>query len=237
MKAAFQIQYKGTDFFGSQIQKQTPNTVMGVVSHIFSKLGIKGTIAPSGRTDKGVHATGQVCHIELPPFWDDIKKLKKVLNKMLPPSIKIKKIWRVDDNFHARYSAKKRVYRYIIKQGESNPFEDDFVTFVQNIDFEKTIQNTKLFEGKHNFKNFIKNDHSSKTTIREIYKSFAYKHNGYIVLYFEANGFLRTQIRFMVYAILNMTKDEILQQLYLKKKHKLKPAPPNGLYLAKIKYV
>jgi tRNA pseudouridine38-40 synthase len=66
-------------------------------------------VVASGRTDRGVHATGQVCHIDLPEFWSDLEKLKSALNGMLPPSIHVKKIVAVDESFHARYSAKKRV--------------------------------------------------------------------------------------------------------------------------------
>ena len=74
------------------------------------------------------------------------------------------------------------------------------------------------------------------STIRTIYKAFAYKHKDYIVLNFEANGFLRTQIRFMVSALLNLDEKEIKEKLSGKENHKIKPAPCNGLYLTKIKY-
>ena len=63
---------------------------------------------------------------------------------MLPDAIKVKSIKEVSDEFHARYSAKRRVYRYIIKEGESGPFENDFVTFIRHVNFDK-IQNNQLF--------------------------------------------------------------------------------------------
>jgi tRNA pseudouridine38-40 synthase len=75
-----------------------------------------------------------------------------------------------------------------------------------------------------------------KSTRRVIYKSFAYRHKRFIVLNFEANGFLRSQIRLMVGALLSLDSSEITEQLTCKKKHKIKPAKSNGLYLAKIKY-
>jgi len=236
MKIAFTLEYNGTNFFGSQIQTQTPNTVMGVLTNIFSQLGITDKIIASGRTDKGVHATGQVCHLNLPSFWADLNKLKRVTNKMLPRAIKIKKIWHVGDDFHARYSAKRRVYRYIIKKGESNPFEDEFVTFLDNIDFKNIKQNIKIFIGEHDFRNFVKTGSDNKTTTRMIYKAFAYKYKDYIILNFEANGFLRSQIRMMVAAILKLDADTIQKHLECEKSYKIKPAPCNGLYLAKIKY-
>ena len=236
MKVAFTLAYNGTHFLGSQTQQETSNTILGNVTQVFNQLGINDKIIASGRTDKGVHATGQVCHISLPKYWRDLVKLKLVANQMLPSSIIIKKIVTVDDSFHARYSAKKRVYRYIIKTEESNPFESDFVTFLPNAALAEIKQNIKLFEGEHDFSGFMKTGSDINSTQRVIYRAFYYKHKDYHILYFEANGFLRSQIRLMVGALLQLKKQEIQEQLSLKKEHKIRPAPPNGLYLAKIRY-
>ncbi|MDY0232621.1 MAG: tRNA pseudouridine(38-40) synthase TruA [Sulfurimonas sp.] len=236
MRCAITLSYNGTHFLGSQAQKSSKNTIVGVLETTLLKLGIDSKIVASGRTDKGVHATAQVCHVDLPQFWQDLEKLKRVLNSMLPPSILIRSLKKVDDTFHARYSAKKRVYRYIIKVAKSNPFEDDFVTFVDSLDFKKIEKNIELYKGRHDFANFMKLGSDTKSSIREVYKAFAYKHKGFIVLHFEANGYLRSQIRLMVAALLKLQRDEITESLSCKKKYKLKPAPSNGLYLAKVKY-
>jgi tRNA pseudouridine38-40 synthase len=155
---------------------------------------------------------------------------------MLPNSIHVKKITKVDEKFHARYSAKKRVYRYIISTKEKNPFESKYVTYNNEVEFDSLSKNIKIFEGEFDFSYFIKLGSQTKTNIRTIYKTLAYKHKDYIVLYFMANGFLRTQIRFMVSSLINLDKKQIKEMLYLKKRYKIKPAIPNGLYLAKIKY-
>jgi len=197
MKAAFTLAYNGTHFLGSQTQRESTNTVLGNVTRVFNALGITDKIVASGRTDKGVHATGQVCHIVLPEYWSDLKKLQRTANKMLPSSIIIKSMKAVDETFHARYSAKRRVYRYIIKTQQSNPFEADFITFLPNADI---------------------------------------KDKGHYILYFEANGFLRSQIRLMVGALLQLNAVQIQEKLTKVKEYKVRPAPPNGLYLAKIKY-
>jgi len=236
MRVALHLAYNGTHFFGSQTQKEIKNTVLGELENILEKLGIKQKVVASGRTDKGVHATMQVCHIDLPPYWSDIEKLKKVLNKMLCNALHVKKIIHVKDDFHARYNAKKRTYRYIIKTTQKNPFESDFVTFIEDVDFDKTQKNIKLFIGKHDFKQFMKTGSDVTSTTREIYKAFAYQHKNYIVLNFQANGFLRSQIRLMVGALLTLNKKQIQEQLKATHSYKIKPAPPNGLYLAKITY-
>ena len=236
MRCALTIAYNGTHFLGSQVQKETTNTIFGQLEKALLKLGIDFRVIASGRTDKGVHANGQVCHIDLPPFWDDLIKLKKVLNEMLPPSIRIIKAKQVDSDFHARYSAKKRVYRYFVKNDNTNPFENDFITCLPNINFQKIQENIKLFTGEHDFKQFMKTGSDVTCTRRIIYKSFAYKYKDYIILVFESNGFLRSQIRLMVGALLQLGSKEILEQLASTAKHKIKPAPSNGLYLARIKY-
>ncbi|MEA1983972.1 MAG: tRNA pseudouridine(38-40) synthase TruA [Campylobacterota bacterium] len=236
MRVALTIAYNGTHFFGSQLQSETPNTINGQLQKALVQLGIDSKVVASGRTDKGVHASGQVCHIDLPPFWSDTLKLKRVLNEMLPSSIHIKTLKTVSQEFHARYGAKKRTYRYIIKEGESNPFEADFVTFLKKTDYEMLEKNIKLFVGEHDFSNFMKTGSDTKSPIRIIYKAFTYKCNGAIILNFQANGFLRSQIRLMVGALLELNATQIEEMLQVKKEYKNRPAPPNGLYLAKINY-
>ena len=236
MRVALTLAYKGTHYLGSQIQKESKNTIFGTFEAVLHKLGIDSKLIASGRTDKGVHATGQVCHFDLPDFWQDLEKLKQTLNRMLPSSIQVKKIQKRSDDFHARYHAKKRIYRYILKQGVPNPFEEELVTFREDFTIKELKSKISLFIGEHDFKEFMKTGSDTKSSVRKFYKAFAYKHKEYTVLYFEANGFLRSQIRLMVGALLELSEEAILDKLHLDKEHKLKPAPSNGLYLAKIIY-
>jgi len=236
MRIALILSYDGTDFYGSQIQKTFYPTIMGTLQNILQQLNITSPLIASGRTDKGVHATAQVCHLDLPPFWKDTDKLKRVLNTMTPNSLHVKKIFRVSENFHARYSAITRTYRYVISTKEPNPFESRYVTFLPSCNYEKIKRDIHLFKGEHDFAFFEKTGSDTTTTIRTIYKAFAYKHKNYIILNYEANGFLRSQVRLMSGALLNLEKQQIQQMLDLSYKYKLKPVPPQGLYLAKIKY-
>lgn len=236
MRVKVTLSYNGTHYLGSQIQTETSNTIMGQMQKVLSQLGIDSKIIASGRTDKSVHALGQVCHFDLPDFWHDTKKLKRVLNKMLPSSIHIKSIYYVSDDFHARYSAKVRTYRYMIKRGESNPFETDYITFVPELDILTIKKNMQLFIGEHDFASFMKTGSDINSTTREIYKAFAYEYKTYLILNFQANGFLRSQIRLMVGALLTLNEQEIQKKLNNTSKKSLKPAPPNGLYLSKINY-
>ncbi len=155
---------------------------------------------------------------------------------MLPSSIKVLSVKEVDDEFHARYSAKKRTYRYIIQESKSNPFQSNFITFLDSVDFNAIQKNIRLFIGEHDFVYFMKTGSDVKGTRRIIYKAYAYKYQGNIILNFEGNGYLRSQIRMMVGALLTLDKTQIIEKLECEVNHKIKPAPSNGLYLAKIKY-
>jgi len=241
MRVKITISYNGALFMGSQPQKSEPNTVLGHITNALRSLKIDEKPIASGRTDRGVHATGQVLHVDLPSYWSDLDKLKRSLGFQLPPSIHVKRVDLVDDDFHARYSAKKRVYRYILCEDEPNPFEESFVTFTNKLDIETIKDAIQLFEGTHNFEMFKKSGSEVKSYERTIYKAFAYRHKKYLLLHFEANGFLRSQIRLMVGFLLAISAKEqskvtLQEQITCKQQYHRKLAPHNGLYLAKIKY-
>ncbi len=235
------LSYNGASFLGSQQQPNTHQTVIGTLIIALRRLKINTLPKGSGRTDRGVHATHQVMHIDLPLFWDDLRRLRDMLNLQLPPTIRITKIECVEDTFHARFSAKKRTYRYILKEGSSNPFENDFVTFVPQLDRDVIADAIQCFIGIHNFELFKKSGSDGEQFTRVVYRAYAYSHKGYFILVFEANSFLRSQIRLMVGFLLRLsdgktTKEQLLEQLSCKKLHSTKTAPHNGLYLTHIRY-
>ena len=240
MNLKFVIAYDGSCYQGSQKQ---PNglTVEDKLLKAFKKINIETNIVLSGRTDKEVHATGQVFNCIVPDYWIDFFKLKEVLNKNLPSSIKISNISKVADDFHSRFHAKKRVYRYIITSKPTNPFNDKFITYVQNID-EKLIKLAiKEFIGIYDFKYFHKTGSDKDITIREIFDAVFYKYKDIYVFKFTANSYLRSQIRLMVGFLLAINDNKqsienLKKQLRLEGHFFKLPAKANGLYLAKIKY-
>ncbi len=241
MRVKMTIAYNGANYFGSQIQKETNQTINGQLEKALGLLQIETKVHASGRTDRGVHASRQVIHFDLPPFWTDLNKLQDSLKRILPSNITIRRLEQVEDAFHARYSAKRRAYRYVISTKRPNPFLADLVTYVDTLDEAKIREAIKLFEGEHNFENFKKSGSDTENLVREVYKTRVYNHKGYTVLYFEANGFLRSQIRLMVGFLLKIsegtyTKEDLIEQLNCTKHFKLKPAPHEGLYLCNIKY-
>lgn len=240
MNLKFVISYDGSLFQGSQKQ---PNglTVEDKLLKAFKKINIETNIVLSGRTDKEVHATGQVFNCLVPDYWEDFFKLKEILNKNLPTSIKILKISKVKDDFHSRFHAKKRVYRYLITTKPTTPFNDKFITHVKNINEELLQKAIKEFVGVYDFKYFHKTGSDKELTKREIFDTKFYKYKDIYVFKFTANSYLRSQIRLMVGFLLAINDNKqsienLKEQLTLQKHHFKTPAVANGLYLAKIKY-
>lgn len=243
MRIKLTISYDGSHFNGFQIQNnaQKVTTVAGELTTALKKLNIKTNLVGSGRTDQGVHATAQVIHCDIPSFWVDLNRLKKELNRTISSSIFIKKITAVELDFHARFNAKKRLYRYIIYSGEYQPFLSEYALHVKKIDAKKLNTILKNFIGIYDFKNFKKQGSETNSDIREIYKAGAYKHNNLTIIYFTGNSFLRSQVRMMCAFALNvmnkkLTCKELQEQLTCGVKHSTDVIPSSGLYLAKISY-
>jgi len=234
------IAYDGASFRGFQKQKSTSKTVTTNIENALKSIGINSKIRGSGRTDAGVHASNQVIDFELPHFWRDLKRLKEILNKKLD-YIYFKHISFVDNNFHARFSAKRRIYRYIFKTTTPSIFENRYISYYPKFN-EKLLQKSlEIFRGEHDFSNFLKTGTLTHTNVRTIYKAYYKTYNSYEIIYFEANGFLRSQVRMMVevamkVALKELTIKEQIEQLELKKRYSTKLAPPNGLYLSRIIY-
>ncbi len=241
MKVKLTLAYDGSAFMGSQVQTSTAQTVMGTLERALRNLGIGDTPVASGRTDRDVHATRQIVHLTLPPFWSDLDKLRALLNHHLPSALHVRRIAVVDDTFHARFGARKRTYRYLITTREPNPFEARFVTFTPTFNPQTLCEAMRLFEGEHDFIHFMKTGNDTHTSVRKIVKTRCYYHRGYWVLIFEGNGFLRSQIRLMVGFLLQINQgvlntQMLLEQLTCKQVHSRDLAPAQGLYLCNISY-
>ena len=225
---------------GSAIQPKI-YTVQGALEEALQNLNIEQKTIFSGRTDKNVHATKQIVSVKVPLFWNDITKLQKILNKILPNEIQLKKIELEKEDFHARFSAKKREYRYIINTKKLNSFNCNYFHYEKDLDINKMQKASECFLGEHNFKLFSKMGSEPTTTIRTIYKIKIYKYKKFIIIKFQANAYLRSQIRMMVDFLLKisqgkLTTKELQEQRDLKQIHSTSLAPPQGLYLTKIIY-
>jgi len=240
MRVKAVIAYDGSLYQGFQRQKSTDNTVATALEKALRELQIDSPVTGSGRTDRGVHATGQVIHFDLPPFWHDLAKLQTVLNRKLS-AIRFKHLSRVPDSFHARFSAQKRTYRYLFKTERVSVFERNYCAHYDTFDAEILRKALSSFQGEHDFSSFHKTGSQIHTTVREIYHTDYRQRGAYHFLYFTANGFLRSQVRMMVEAAMlcaqgKSTLHQLKVQVDCKVKHTTKLAPSEGLYLAKILY-
>ena len=234
------IAYDGSAYFGFQKQTKTKQTITYDIEKALSSLHIHSSITGSGRTDAGVHATGQVIHFDLPEYWHDLTKLKFNLNRILK-HIQFKHITKVDEKFHARFCAKKRLYRYVFKTKKPSVFEQKYISHYHAFDSQLLHAALKELEGKHDFDFLRKAGTDTHTSIREVYQAKYIQRGDYHFIYFQANGFLRAQVRMMVeiamlYAKAELSITQLKEQLICHKKHTTNLAPPEGLYLARIIY-
>jgi len=239
-KIKFTISYDGSQFFGSQKQ---PNqkTVQGILEEVLAVLNIDTKLELSGRTDKDVHAFRQVISCFIPNHWKDLKVLGGKINKLLPSSIYLRNIQKINDDFHARFSAKKREYRYLFTNKPLSPFNAKYISYFKDIDEKKINEVINVFIGVHDFEFFSKTGSEPESTIREIYDIKLYKHKDTYILKFCANSYLRSQIRMLVDAIMKVSAGkldikDIKEQLNKEKQHTWTLASPYGLYLSKITY-
>lgn len=236
------VSYDGSKFEGYQIQKELKTVQKNIQDTIKFIMLEDVHITSSGRTDKGVHAFGQVFHFdakkEIPT-----NKLKMALNTYMDQSIHISSIDIVDENFHARASAKSKVYEYILNSGEYNPIEKDYVyQYCYPIDLAKLNEIKEVFIGTHYFKNFCTNNEEFKTYTRTIKSVKIKKEKDKYIFTIEGNGFLRYMIRMIIGTMIAyqrgiLTREEIEYSLSEEcRKRTCYKVPSAGLYLKEVKY-
>jgi len=240
MRVKAVISYDGSHYLGFQRQKSTNNTITTAIETVLSSLQIDSEIIGSGRTDAGVHASGQVIHFDIPDYWSDLQKLKLNINRKLE-DIAVKHISNVAHDFHARFWAKKRLYRYVFKTTKPSVFEQKYISYYPDFNTTLLRQALQCFIGKHDFKFFHKTGSNTHTTVREIFHVKYKERQGCHFIYFQSNGFLRAQVRMMVDVCMQYAQEEISlsqleEQIACHHKHTTRLAPPEGLYLAKILY-
>ncbi len=239
------IEYVGTDFIGWQIQKKG-KTVQKLLQKTLKKI-LKENIVlvGSGRTDSGVHAKCQSAHFDIKKLIKNKKKiinsLNHFLNKKLVSILDIKK---KGDNFHSRYSAKERIYEYIIlnRLAPSTIDKDKAWHIRKKLNINIMKKGAKKLIGSNDFSTFRASNCYSKTPIRKLNEIKINKKNEKIILKFKSKSFLRNQVRSMVGCIVLLGKEiwslNEFEKAFRSKKRSLcaPPAPAEGLYLSKVVY-
>ena len=237
------VSYKGTKFLG-WAKQPTVTTVQGEIEKALSQvLNTETLIYGSGRTDAGVHALAQTFTFDINKEVD-LNKLCFSINRMIDKDIKILSFEKVEDDFHARFSAKRKTYMYKIRLGVKDPFENEYqYVYPFSFDFDLFSKALKQLEGKHCFKDYTNKEEDEDNYVREIYNIVSKKQDNDIIVEFTGNGFMRYQIRNMVGCALAVaSKNEDLDFIsYHLKEDKVREivqykAPPQGLYLVKVEY-
>jgi len=224
--------YDGSKFSGSQSQPHGRG-VEDVLRAALGRVGIFAPLISSSRTDKGVHALRQVSCVECTVHWE-LLRLKELINRHCAPYIFVQHISQVPRDFHPRYDAVARCYRYVLNHGRPSPFLSDFCVFYPRIDLATLNAALANFIGEHDFSEFMKSGSDIKSPVRELYVARAYSFRNLTLINFKANGFLRAQVRLMVANALKSVQSG--RKISFSRALSRIPFPPNGLYLSGVSY-
>lgn len=240
------ISYDGTDFFGFQRQAGLPTVQETLEDAIIEAFDEETHVFASSRTDKGVHALGQVITFTMSKKLN-LSGMKSLLETQLPPTIVIKEIDYAPQNFIARFASRRKVYAYIIHEGLTNsPFVKRGCWVIPNSKLDRNILQTTFirFIGHHDFSCFGKASSESDNkdphcTIEEADVDFK---NNYIVFTLKGDRFLHNMVRrmvsFAVFCAKGKENPDRLDRIF-KGEMSLSaafPAPAQGLYLVKVDY-
>jgi len=237
------IQYDGTDYSGWQKQPSMVSIQETIEDAIFKVTGEKVNLIGAGRTDKGVHAQGQVANF-ITNSNIPADRFKYAINSNLPEDIRIIESEQVHDSFHSRYDAKGKKYTYTIFNGKIlNPI---YRRYSYHVPYELNLndmnQAAKYFLGTHDFSAFMSSNSSVKSTIRTLYHVELKKDGDLIYVSLQGNGFLYNMVRIIVGTLVEvgtgkLTPSSIVHIIESKDRKKAgHTAPAKGLCLEKVYY-
>ncbi len=238
------LRYDGTCYRGWQSQ-----TGAGTIQDILEEkirlmTGGPVRVIGAGRTDAGVHALHQVCHFHTPSRLD-AESLRRGLNSLLPPDILVTAAEDAPPDFHARYSARCKVYEYrILNLPEPDPFLRHYAWHIPSpLDLPEIKKCLPLLLGEHDFSSFRSSGSSVRSPVRRMMKAEMYSPGGgLVVLEFQADGFLRHMVRNIVGTVVEVGKGRwdsggFLEILTAKDRREAGvKAPAQGLFLKEVCY-
>ena len=240
MRYLMRISYDGSKYNGFQRLKNN-ESIQNNIERVLSKInGSQVLVKGAGRTDALVHAYDQCLHFDLDKDFD-CDKLKYIVNRMLPSSINVNSINKVDKDFHARFMVKEKTYLYKIYFGEKDVFLSNYALHLSyQLDIKLMKEASKEFIGTHNFHNFVsgyRNNYISTINDFKIYEEDN-------ILCFEVRGksFYRYMVRSLVGSLIMVgSKKKSIEDIhnaleYPNIKSNFMIVPGYGLYLKKIKY-
>ena len=239
------IEYAGTNFRGWQIQKKG-KTIQGLIQEKVSQLLNEQIILlGSGRTDAGVHALEQSAHFECKNKINNLNRFLKSINHFLnKQGIAILKIKKKKNNFHARFSAKMRIYKYIIINRLGRPVleKDRGWHVMKELDLKLMKKGAKKLIGTKDFSTFRASTCKAKSPIKTMKLVKVNSLQNIIEIEFRSQSFLQQQVRSMVGCLKYLGEKKWSLKKFdsvIKSKKRIlcaPPAPPEGLYLKRVIY-
>jgi len=239
------IEYVGTNFIGWQIQSKGQSIQKFSQIKISKLLKEKINLVGSGRTDSGVHAIEQSAHFDCKKKIENLDKFLKSINYFLNTKlVSITSIKKKSSNFHARFSAKQRIYTYIIFNRISGPsIEKNRGWHIKKkLDLKLMKKGIKKLLGTNDFSTFRSSSCNAKSPIRTIKSIKIKKVKNKIQIQFKSQSFLQQQVRSMVGCLKYLAEKKWnlkqFESVFKSKKRTLcaPPAPAHGLFLEKVIY-
>ena len=238
------IEYDGSNYLGWQIQPKG-HTIQGVIQDRLKRLtGEPLQLIGSGRTDAGVHALGQVAHFKTESRMD-ANTFQRALNSLLPEDIVIRRAEEVEADFHARRSAKSKIYEYRILNRSTPPAVDrQYVWHVpQKLNLDEMKKATHNLVGEHDFSAFRSVGSFTRSSVRNILRADWKRGKGGLLRFeIEASGFLKQMVRAIVGTLVEVGRGKISAQEFKKildskdRKEAGPTAPAQGLFLKEVRY-
>lgn len=243
MRYAITVEYDGAGYSGWQRQKNALSVQEVIEDALGVLLGKKTVIIGSGRTDKGVHAIGQVAHFDSDKKLDTFR-MAFALNAILPEDVKIRKMQAVSDRFHAQRSAKSKtyVYRTYVSRADSPLRKGRAVKVIPNVDvcLMRKVANSLI--GEHDFRAFSSTGSPVNDYVREIYDIQIKQDGDEIDFYITGNGFLYNMVRIIVGTLIFIGRGKLpestVKDMLETGNRRLggKTFPAEGLYLYYVEY-
>ncbi|WP_347489962.1 tRNA pseudouridine(38-40) synthase TruA [Desulfoscipio sp. XC116] len=240
------IAYDGTNYHGFQEQRGTGlATIQETLELCLRKLaGRRVQVTGAGRTDAGVHARGQVINFNAAGWPIPVERIPLAVNGLLPADVVVMDAKEVDEDFHARFSARAKIYRYAVWNNRiPSPFHRLYSGFLPvPLDDEAMSAACAHLLGRHDFKCFQAAGATVKTTVRTLYRAEVIRKGSLVHFVFKGNGFLYNMVRIMAGTILqagmNKTSPESIK-LMLESRDRAQAGPtmpPRGLCLECVEY-
>ncbi len=243
MRFKLTLEYDGSRYAGWQIQKNDRSVqgeLLEAASKVFETTQIE--VYGAGRTDAGVHARGQVAHLEVPNTRLSLDQVQMSLNDQLPHDINILRVQTVNPRFHARHDARSRSYVYQISK-RRDAFGKKYVWWVRDrLNLEAMQQAAARLEGFHDFRSFGDIEKEDQSTMVELTRVEVIEDANRIYIHITGSHFLWKMVRRMVGVLVEVGRGRMTGQTvegFLKTPSRdpaRLTAPPSGLFLEKVEY-